>query len=38
MFNRGWIEDEFNSHKIESVFEEVTIYMTSMDDDLDINL
>ena len=36
MFNRGWIEDEFNSHKIESVCEELMIYMMSLDD-IDMN-
>ena len=32
MFNWGRIEDEFNSHSIGSVCEELIIYMTSMDD------
>ena len=32
MFNRGWIEDEFNSHKIGSECEELMIYMMRLDD------
>ena len=32
MFNRGRIEDEFNSHRIESEFEELMIYMIELDD------
>ena len=36
MFNWGWIEDEFNSHRIASVYEELMIYMMPLDD-IDIN-
>ena len=36
MFNRGWIEDEFNSHRIRSGNEELMIYMMELDD-TDIN-
>ena len=32
MFNRGWIEDEFNSHRIESACEELMIYMMKLND------
>ena len=32
MFNRGRIEDEFNSQKIESECEELMIYMIELDD------
>ena len=32
MFNRGRIEDEFNSHKIVSGIEELMIYMIELDD------
>ena len=32
MFNRGGIESEFNSHKIESGSEELMIYMMSLGD------
>ena len=32
MFNRGRIEDEFNSHRIVSVYEELMINMMSLDD------
>ena len=32
MFNRGRIEDEFNSHKIVSECEELMIYMIELDD------
>ena len=32
MFNRGSIEDEFNSHIIVSEYEELMIYMISLDD------
>ena len=32
MFNRGSIEDEFNSHKIVSECEELMIHMMSLDD------
>ena len=31
MLNRGRIEDEFNSHIIGSVYEEIMIYMMEMD-------
>ena len=37
MFNRRWIEDEFNSHIIKSVGEELMMYMMRMDDDIDMN-
>ena len=37
MFNRGRIEGEFNSHKIESGNEELMIYMMLLDDDIDMN-
>ena len=37
MFNWGSIEGEFNSHRIESVDEELMIYMMSLDDDIDMN-
>ena len=32
MFNRGWIEDEFNSHRIGSGNEELMIHMIQLDD------
>ena len=32
MFNRGRIEDEFNSHKIVSECDELIIYMIESDD------
>ena len=32
MCNRGRIEDEFNSHNIGSVCEELMIYMIELDD------
>ena len=37
MFNWGWIEDEFNSHIIESESEELMIYIMELDDDIDMN-
>ena len=37
MFNRGRIENEFNSHMVESRKKELIIYMMSFDDDIDIN-
>ena len=37
MFNRGWIEDEFNSHRIVAGNEELMIYMIKLDD-IDMNL
>ena len=37
MFNRGWIEVEFNSHRIGSGSEELMIYMMSLDDYIDMN-
>ena len=33
MFNRGWIEGEFNSHIIEADSEVLMIYMIELDDD-----
>ena len=38
MFNWGWIEGEFNSHRIGSGIEELMIHMMSLDDDIDMNL
>ena len=32
MFNRGRIEDEFNSHRIVAVYEELMMYMIELDD------
>ena len=37
MFNWGWIEGEFNSHKIVAGSEELMIYMMWLDDDELIN-
>ena len=37
MFNRGRIEDEFNSHRIGSGSEELMINMMTLDD-IDMNL
>ena len=36
MFNRGGIDDEFNSHSIGSGCEELMIYMIELDD-IDMN-
>ena len=37
MFNWGWIEDEFISHRIESESEGLMIHMIELDDDIDMN-
>ena len=37
MLNRGRIEDEFNSHRIESGGEELMIFMMGLDNDIDMN-
>ena len=37
MFNRGWIEGEFNSHIIEFGIEELMIQMMLLDDVIDID-
>ena len=37
MFYRGWIEVEFNSHRIVSGIEELMIYVMLLDDDIDMN-
>ena len=37
MFNRGWIEGEFNSHIIESGSEELMIYITELDYEVKMN-